>query len=106
MKALINIATNEVRARNVICEVISEKLSEILSSEALEEEDLFLLGRFMFLLSIDLDGATRLTSLADYANSRFSVPFDDDSSLSGKILIDILRFRYNQVLHGLIDYEM
>jgi hypothetical protein len=107
LKVLINIATNEGSSRNLIAKSTELGIKESLLMN-LDLGDKFLLARLLFLLSIDFDGAKLFTQSAEIENF-IKEAFENleaiDDSEKGKIIIDILRFRYNQVRNGLIDHK-
>lgn len=71
-------------------------------------EHQFLLFRLLFLLSIDFEGADLFSNSVEIENSiaeAFNTKELTDNSETGKITIDILRFRYNLIKNGLIEHE-
>ena len=108
LKVLINIATNEGSARNLIGKATEEGIKKSLQT-SLNFEEQFLLARLLFLISIDYEGANLLNQSAEI-ETFITETFDKNSSETrdntetGKTIIDILRFRYNLVKHGLKDH--
>lgn len=80
------------------------------------ETEKFLLCRFIFLLTIEKEGTQVLCQNENSPSyeSFFEENFKnfpalkngkEDQSLAGKIIIEILRIRYNQVKNGFFDQQ-
>lgn len=110
LKVLINIGTNESKARAKIAELSSEHINNILLSDS-DEQFQFLIFRLIFIVTIDFEGAKyfkeKCPQVERVINTIFSAlgrAVVDDSDM-GRIVIDILRYRYNLIKHNLIDHK-
>ena len=77
------------------------------------ETEKFLLCRFIFLVTIEKEGAQLLCQDENYASffdenfKTFLASKDgrEDQSFEGKIMIETLRIRYNQIKNGFYDQQ-
>ena len=103
LKVFINISTNESSSRATIAKVLWEKLKEAANVEQ------FLVTRLLFLLSIEREGAEILINCnPEFFDCFFKEKLEkisDDKCEDGKIIIDLLRYRYNLLNHRLVNYE-
>lgn len=112
LKVLINIATNESSSRNLIAKHSASEIKSYLRNNELLFADVeFLLSRLFFLLSINQEGANVLFSDSEPIEifitkklEHFSQNDSDESEL-GIIIIDIMRYRYNLIHHGIKKHE-
>ena len=108
MKVLINIATNEDSSRFLITKSLELGIKKFLHKN-LSLENRFLFCRLFFLLSIDCEGAKMLfdsEEVENFIREALDIKQMIDNSETGKILIDILRFKYNLIRNGLSDHKM
>ncbi len=107
-KVVINIATNDAPSRTLIAKTLAKELETILKLGELSSEEEFLVTRLLFLLSVDLEGASLLASNYDqiefFVNEKLkNIP--QSVSDEDKIIIEIMRYRYNLLRHGLLGYS-
>lgn len=108
-KAIINIARNEPSSHSPIAKASGFHLNKLLlKHENLTSEDKFLLARLLFLISIEPSAAKEINiyeGIQKFVTETLTVcNIDSDDSESGKIVIELLRYRYNLVHNNLFDH--
>lgn len=109
VKAIINIARNEPSSHLPIAKAAGDYLNN-LHLERLTNDDKFLLSRLLFLISIEAAAAKVIFTnnsegIEKLITETFTQSkFESDDSEIGKIVIELLRYRYNLVHNKLFDH--
>ena len=113
LKAIINIARNEPTSRLPIAQFAGCRLNNLFENhDQLSMNEKFLLGRLLFLITIEAEGAKMVFESSEgiekliketFSNSKVDVT--DDSEM-GQVVVELLRYRFNLVRYDLIDYQM
>ena len=112
LKAIINIARNEPTSCLPIAQFAGSRLNNLFENhEQMSMNEKFLLGRLLFLITIEAEGAKKVFESSEgiekFIKETFSsskVDVTDDSEL-GQIVVELLRYRFNLVLYDLIDLQ-
>lgn len=111
VKAIINIARNEPNSHLPIAKAAGDYLNNLLLDlERLTNDDKFLLSRLLFLISIESAAAKVIFTNNSKGFEKLitetftQCKFESDDSEIGKIVIELLRYRYNLVHNNLFDH--
>ena len=110
LKAIINIARNESTSHLKLAQLSGKHLNGLFAKhEDLTLNDKYLLSRLLFLISIESEAAKIVSFSSEgvekFVKETFAITnsTDSDDSEIGKVVIELLRYRYNLVHNCLID---
>lgn len=113
LKVLINIATNAPSSRSLMARNLSNLIFWLDKKRIISfsQSDQFLICRFLFLITIEREGSQIVNqnlfneNFENFKNFLSLEAEKDDETVECKIMIEILRIRYNQVKNGLFDQK-
>ena len=111
LKVIINIARNEPTSHLPLAKLSGNYMNNLLlAHEKLTGDDKFLLSRLLFLISIDPEAVKVIFTnysegVEKFVKATFDSAVDSDDSESGKIIIELLRYRYNLVHSDLYEHS-